>query len=283
MRIEIDELRAFVLKVSQTLVETDLHDLAIDEKGGAFNFATEIDKAMQKALISGLHDFLPDAYFLAEETDRDHLDDSVPQAAIEFMIDQGEVEQIDPEWLFVIDPIDGTSNFMLDLKQSCVSVALFHNEQAHYGIVVQPWTNDVYEYRDGKAYYNGRVLDRTGDAGLAGGLVGFGTSPYRSELNHTFIEKVIEVFQRCIDIRRNGSAALDICFVAAGKFQLFFEASLEAWDYAAASMIAEAANCVVRTLDNETIDTLEQSSFVVGTAAAVEDFFNPEQVEMRRR
>lgn len=283
MKVKNDELRAFVIEASRKLLNLDIAELEIDEKSGAFNYATNFDMAMQKMLIQGLHEFLPEAYFLAEESDPEDLEASVPAASIDRLLDPAKVEIVDPEWLFVIDPIDGTSNFMLDLKHSCVSVALFHHGEAHYGIVVQPWTHDVYEFRDGQAFYNDRVLDQSGAEGIAAGLVGFGTSPYRSDLDHVFIEKVVEVFQRCIDIRRNGSAALDICFVAAGKFQLFFEASLEAWDYAAARMIAEAANCVVRTLENKTIDALEQSSFVVGTAAAIEDFFNLEQVEIRRK
>ena len=283
MSVEIDEIRAFVLEASRKLLDTDITELAVDEKSGAFNFATEMDKAMQRLLIGGLHELLPSAYFLAEEADPENLTESVPQSSLDRMMDQGSVKKMDPDWLFVIDPIDGTSNFMLDLKHSCVSVALFHQGQAFYSIVVQPWTHDVYEFREGLAYYNDKVLDRSAAEGLAGGLIGFGTSPYRSELDNVFIKKVIEVFQRCIDIRRSGSAALDICYVAAGKYQLFCEASLEAWDYAAARMIAEAAHCVVRTLKNEPIDTLEQSSFVVGTAAAIEEFFDPKLVEVRRK
>lgn len=283
MSVNIDAIRDFVIEASRKLLDTRVADDQIAEKEGAFNYATAFDKAMQKILIGGLHEYLPEAYFLAEETDPEDLAASVPESLSDRLMDSREVEKDKPDWLFVIDPIDGTSNFMLDLKLSCVSVALFHQGEAYYGIVVQPWTDDVYEYRDGQAFYNREVLDQAGAGGIAQGLVGFGTSPYRSELDTVFIEKVIAVFQRCIDIRRNGSAALDICFVAAGKFQLFFEARLEAWDYAAARMIAEAANCVVRTLDNERIDTLEQSSFVVGTAAAIKDFFNLEQVEIRRK
>ena len=111
--------------------------------------------------------------------------------------------------------------------------------------------------------------------------MGFGTA-LCSRTRQAFWNKIIAVFQRSVDIRRMGAAAVDICNVAASKLQLFFEAELQPWDYAAAKMIAEAAGCKICTLEAKAIKGLQKSSVVVGTAKAVYDFFNLEQVEVKR-
>ena len=210
---------AFILGAHS--VET--HTGEITEKPGSANFVTVYDVAVQNRLVEGLKKLFPGANFLAEE-------DKTPAA----MPETG--------YCFVIDPIDGTTNFIHDMRCSGVSVALFYNREPLFGAVLDPYRDELFTAVQGEtAYLNDRPI-AVSNRDMSHALVSFGTSPYDREATCEQSFSIVKnVLLRCADIRRSGSAAVDICFVACGRSDGFFEAILSPWDFAAGGIILAAA------------------------------------------
>ena len=139
------------------------------------------------------------------------------------------------------DPIDGTTNFMVGLDCSCISVALARKREVVYAAIYNPFTDAYYEAEKGAGAYRNHEPIRVSGEPLERGVAFIGTAPYYEELTDISFAKAREYLKRCIDIRRSGSAALDLCSVAEGRAVIFFEAKLQPWDYAAGSLIVEEA------------------------------------------
>lgn len=207
----------------------DRDSYLIDSKAGHGNFVTTYDKMIEQKLKAELKELLPDALFVGEEGDT--ADD----------ISHGDV--------FIVDPIDGTMNFIRDYPVSCVSIGLLRDGEPFIGVVYQPFLDEMYIAERGKgAFLNGKPI-HVSDNDLADGLVLFGTAPYYKEMHETTMAMALDYLNRCLDLRRSGSAVYDICSVAAGRAELFFEMKLYPWDYAAASVILSEAGGVLTTLD----------------------------------
>ena len=200
---------------------------AIREKPGDANFVTVYDVRVQTQLIEGLRGLFPDAVFLAEE---DHCGSGVPQTGD----------------CFVIDPIDGTTNFIHDMQCSAVSVALFRDASPLFGAVLDPYRGELFTAEAGKgAFLNGAPI-RVSQRDLPHALASFGTSPYdRDRLGDVSFAAAKRIFMRTADIRRSGSAAIDICCVACGRTDLFFEFVLSPWDFAAGGLILTEAGGMI--------------------------------------
>lgn len=186
------------------------------------DFVTAADVGVQRRLQKELALLCPDFRFMGEE-DSDHtVDENTPT--------------------FILDPIDGTTNYIFHYGLSAVSLALCHKGVAVMGGVYNPTTDELFFAERGKgAFLNGKpihVLDAaTPDLVVAA----VGTMPYRKEFADSLFRIAKRLYLDCIDIRRSGSAALDICHVAAGRVGLYCERGLKVWDYAAASLILEEA------------------------------------------
>ena len=189
-------------------------------KEGHANFVTAADLASQEFLMEELAKILPEAGFLAEEGEGGKL----------------------PEGLcFIIDPIDGTANFMRGCRRSAISIGLVSRGEGLLGVVLNFDSGELFSaVKDGGAFLNGRPI-HAADTSLSESLLVFGSSPYYRELLDPTFAVVKKVFSQCGDIRRSGSAALDLCDVAAGRFDGFFEARLSPWDYAASSVVIREA------------------------------------------
>ncbi len=204
------------------------HDLetrsdAITVKPGAANFVTEYDVRVQQTLIEALSGLFPGANFFAEEKEN---------SAVSFQ----------NAFCFVIDPIDGTTNFIHDMKCSAVSVALYYDGEPVFGAVYDPYLDEMFHASaGGGACLNGRPVS-VSSRPLEKALVLFGTSPYNRDLyaKSTF-DRVRNVFMKCADVRRSGSAALDVCYVACGRVDAYFEDILSPWDFAAGLLILNEA------------------------------------------
>ncbi len=195
----------------------------IRAKSGDADFVTVFDEGVQKKLIDGITAVLPDAHFFAEEKDNFAED---TQRGI----------------CFVIDPIDGTTNFIHSLNASAISVAMLYDGEIVLGIVYDPYRDELFSaYKGGGANCNGKricVSSRDMDASL----VSFGTTPYKKNAYAADGFAIAErIFRNCADIRRSGSAAIDMANVACGKLDGFFECILSPWDYAAGSIIVKEA------------------------------------------
>jgi myo-inositol-1(or 4)-monophosphatase len=209
--------------------------LGVEAKAGTGNFVTAYDKAVQALLEEEFSRILPEARFLAEEDEGNPGD--VPWRGA-----KGSLEG----YVFVIDPIDGTTNFIKDYRQSTISAGLLLDGEPVWGAVLQPYTGEYFHAAKGGGAYLGERRIFAGGATLDKSLIIFGTSPYRKDtLGVRSMNAAKELFLRSTDLRRSGTAANDLCMLAAGRADGFFELSLAPWDYAAGSLILKEAGGVV--------------------------------------
>ena len=226
---ELDAICELVRACGRYVAEADRTQLQVDTKHGRANFVTAYDKAVQARLEAGLREILPEAAFIGEEG-----------SAAKFSA-TGK--------FFIVDPIDGTMNFIKDYHLSAISVALVVDGRAELGVVYNPYTDELFTARRGHgAQCNGRPL-RVSSAPLAEGIVLFGTAPYNPELCERSFKLAYACCRTALDVRRSGSAALDLCAVAAGRAELFFELFLSPWDYAAGGLIVAEAGGAVSTVE----------------------------------
>lgn len=221
MKSKLDSICDLVRSCGEILKTADRGNLHVDAKSGHANFVTAYDTLIQERLRVGLLAILPEAKFIGEE---------------------GSAQRFSPVGkFFIVDPIDGTQNFINDYHHSCVSVALIVDGAAELGVVYNPYTDEMFTAKRGEgAFCNGRRLAVSGQP-LERGLVLFGTSPYHEDLSEATFRTAYALFRKSLDVRRSGSAALDLCAVAAGRVELFFELVLAPWDYAAGALIVQEA------------------------------------------
>ncbi|MCD8300351.1 MAG: inositol monophosphatase [Clostridiales bacterium] len=204
----------------------------ITEKGIA-DYVTEVDINVQTFLREELKKMYPEVRFIGEEgTDR-------------------EIEYDRPAW--ILDPVDGTTNLIHDYRHSCVSLGYYSGSEIEAGIIYDPFFEEMFAAVRGKgAYLNGEKIRVSSNSALCDCLVAFGTSPYKKELAGENFRAAKAVFERASDVRRSGSAALDLAYVACGRTDGYFERDLKPWDFAAGSLIVkEAGGCVSDFSENE--------------------------------
>lgn len=233
MSTHINLLIQTVKECGQVILNADRSAIAIDSKAGPANFVTEYDKKVQDLLEEKLTAIVPDARFVGEEENS---------------------EKVTPTGkYFVVDPIDGTTNFIKDYHVSCISVALIEDGKVQIGIVYNPYLDEMFWAERGKGAYCNEKKIHVSEQPLSNGIVLFGTSPYYAELHEQSFEMAFKYFKQALDIRRSGSAALDLCSIAAGRAELYFELKLSPWDYAAGLLIVEEAGGIVTTVEGETV------------------------------
>ncbi len=215
---------------------------SVTAKEGHGNFVTAFDKRMQAALIEKLTKEFPQAKFLGEEDE------------------SREENDLNHGMVFVIDPIDGTSNFMNGLNYSCVSVGVVVDGKRYAGVVYNPYNDECFSAEKGHgAYLNGRQI-HVSNTELAHSLVLFGTAPYYEELWDRTFALARDYCSRGMDLRRSGSAALDLCSVACGRAGLFFELKLQPWDFTAGIVLIEEAGGYVADENGNELPLFEASS-----------------------
>ena len=230
------------------------HGILAEMKSGKRDVVTEYDRRVQELLMSRLREALPEAHFFCEELN--------------------ERDRLDAGQLFIIDPIDGTMNFVRGFHHSCISVAYAERGVVRVGAVYNPYADEMFTAVRGQgAWLNGRPI-HVSDAGLSENLVCCGSSPYAPELADRTFAIARAMYDASLDVRREASAALDLCSVAAGRAGLYFELQLSLWDYAAGALIVEEAGGQCCTIDGGCFPTDgSKSSMLAGSPAAVSDFF----------
>jgi myo-inositol-1(or 4)-monophosphatase len=209
----------------------------------ARNYVTEIDLAVERLIVARLRQLTPDFAVITEEA-----------AGNRFVYDR-------PTW--ILDPVDGTSNLMRDCHHSAISLALAGNGGLQLGLIYNPYLAELFaaEANQG-AFLNGRRIQVSQRADLGDCLIGFGTTPYvRAEAHRTF-DLLERVFLQVLEIRRFGSAALDLAYVACGRLDGFFELALQPWDYAAGILIVQEAGGRVTNWDDGTPDLCRPDSIL---------------------
>lgn len=193
---------------------------------GDIDFATEADFAVQRQVQERLLALYPDIQFMGEEKDNSGIDFA------------GAV--------WILDPVDGTTNLVHRFDHSAVSLALAVDSRLLLGIVYNPYRDELFHaVRGGGAYLNGNPIHVGPAAQMREALISVGTAPYYHELADRNFERIKSIFLDCQDIRRLGSAALDLSYVACGRIDAYFEPNLKPWDYGAgALLVKEAGGCV---------------------------------------
>lgn len=231
------------------------HGIIAENKSSGRDVVTEYDRKVQDLLMKELKSAVPDAKFFCEELD--------------------ERDDLSAEHLFIIDPIDGTMNFVRGFNHSCISVAYASGGELCAAAVYNPYVDEMFTAVKGAgAKLNGKPV-YTGEASLAESVVCYGTAPYNSELSAKTFALAKQMFDASLDLRRQGSAALDLCSVAAGRAGLYFELAVSLWDYAAGALLVREAGGVVKRVTGEELGLDPgRSAIVAGTRQAVEDFLN---------
>jgi len=222
----------------------DVERLTISTKG-VNDFVTEVDQAAEKVIIETLLTAYPGHAILAEESGRT----------------RGAKHS---DYLWIIDPLDGTTNFIHGLPIYAVSIALAFRGKVEQAVVYDPARNDMFFASKGRgAFLNDRRLRVSKRLRMAEALVGTGF-PFRKGDNFKrYLKMFEEVMQHCAGVRRPGAAALDLCYVAAGWYDGFFETGLNPWDVAAGSLLITEAGGLVGNFTGDA-DYLYQREVVAG-------------------
>ena len=226
------------------------------------DFVTEIDEAAEKAIIDVLLTAYPDHRILAEESGRTagaQAGDSPAFAALPGAADN------EAENLWIIDPLDGTTNFIHGFPQYCVSIALMQRGVITQGVIYDPNRNDLFVATKGRgAFLNDRRLRVSKRHRLNEALLGTGF-PFK---NLETLDRYLAMFRlmtgQSAGIRRAGAAALDLAWVASGRLDGFFEIGLKPWDIAAGSLLVSEAGGLVGDFQGDP-DFLHTGDMLAGT------------------
>ncbi len=222
----------------------DLEVIKVGSKGPN-DFVSEVDRKAEEVIIQTLLEAYPGHAILAEESGREHG-----------------AQHSDYVW--IIDPLDGTTNFLHGFPVYAVSIGLAFRGQVQQAVVYDPTRNDLFFASKGRgAFLNDRRLRVSKRTRIGDALIGTGF-PFRKGDNFKrYVKMFEEVMQSCAGLRRPGAAALDLCYVAAGYFDGFFETGLNPWDVAAGSLIITEAGGLIGNFTGES-DYLYQREVVAG-------------------
>ena len=227
-----------------TAIEDGHH---IKEKAGTANFVTTYDVSVQTYLLKELTAVYPDALFLAEEKENDISCLSAPHC-------------------FIIDPIDGTTNFIHGCHHSAISVAMAEGGSLTFAAILNPYTGELFHARVGHGAFCGDHPIHVSDRPLENALVAFGTCPYyKDTLSDMTFAILKDMFLTCGDVRRPGAAALDLAGVADGRNDIFFECILSPWDYAAGSLLIREAGGIITSMEATPLDLGRPTSVLAAT------------------
>jgi myo-inositol-1(or 4)-monophosphatase len=194
------------------------------------DLVSEVDRAAEAAIIDTIHAAHPDHAILAEESGAAGSS----------------------EYVWIIDPLDGTTNYLHGFPQYCVSIAVAHRGVLTHGVIYDPARNDLYAASRGRgAFLNDRRMRVSKRVKLIDALVGTGF-PFRMfEHIDAYMAMLRELMTRTAGVRRPGSAALDLAAVAAGRYDGFWEIGLSPWDMAAGALMVLEAGGLVGDLEGE--------------------------------
>ncbi|MFN8417467.1 MAG: inositol monophosphatase family protein [Cytophagaceae bacterium] len=253
-----DKLKHLCLQVTKIareagdfqLVELRKFDTSAIEYKGSNDLVSYVDKETEKIIISRLQQILPEAGFITEE---------------------GTIATEAKEYQWVIDPLDGTTNFLHQLPLFSISIALKHQSNIIIGVVYVPSINECfYAWQGGGSWMNGETIAVSSNATLSTSLIATGF-PYSLLGKGNAYFSIIQAFlEKTHGVRRLGSAAIDLCYVAAGRFEMYFEFNLKTWDVAAGIIIVQEAGGLVTNFTGEAEGVIEGREIVASNKVSHE-------------
>jgi myo-inositol-1(or 4)-monophosphatase len=194
---------------------------------GTNDLVSFVDQQAEAKLKQGLSEIFPDAEFIAEETSANY-------------------EEVGDGYYWVIDPLDGTTNFLHKLPVFAVSVGLIYQKQPVLGLIYEPNRDELFTAAKGLgAHLNGKPIHVSPENSLSKSLLATGFPYYDFSYQDRYLELLKELMRSSHGLRRMGAAAIDLAYTACGRFEGFFEANLKPWDVAAGKIIIEEAGGMV--------------------------------------
>lgn len=227
---------------------------------GAADFVTHVDREAEERIIALVSERYPDHTILAEEG---------ATAVGERQVEGAEAGSVtrpeDAEWLWIVDPLDGTTNYLHRYPMYTASVAVLHRGVPVAGAVVAGSTGEEWTaLRGGGAFLNGEQIHVSGIERLDQALIGTGF-PFKTQHEiPRFLDQLGTVLRRTAGVRRGGSAALDLCHLATGYLDAFWELTLAPWDFAAGALIVQEAGGIITAVDGGPLDLLAGGSVLAG-------------------
>jgi len=210
------------------------------------DFVSEVDRFSEQEIINTIKQAYPDHAILAEESGRHNQKDDDNQA------------------VWIIDPLEGTTNFLHGFPQYAISIAMKQHGNLQVGVIYDPMRQELFTATRGQgARLNDRRIRINPDTKLEGSLIGTGFPYYQYDYLDRYMAILKEVITKTAGVRRPGSAALDLAYVAAGRFDGFWEFNLQPWDIAAGILLIQEAGGLASDFENEH-NYLESGNIVCG-------------------
>ncbi len=238
--MEIREIIDLVKKTKTFVENRDMVD-HIKVKGPA-DYVTQVDTNIQNFLSRELRKLAPHVEFLGEE--------------------EG-LHEMSCDTFWILDPIDGTTNLIHNYLHSTVSLGLYDRGQIVMGIVYDPFREEIFYAEKGKgSFCNGKPIHVSQAESLEETIIAVGTAPYNKEMASKNFESIQKVFEKSQDIRRTGTAAMDLAYTACGRVGGYFEARLQPWDFAAGSLLVEEAGGQITDFAGNSLNLLQPGAVV---------------------
>ncbi len=217
---------------------------SVREKSRA-NLVTEADEAAQAAIVAYLRHEFPDHGFMGEENLHER-----GRATEDRSISEGAEDSA----MWIIDPLDGTTNYVHGMPYYAVSIALWCRGQLQVGVIFDPTRNETFSASaNGGAFLNGRSIQTSGETNISKALA-MASLPIAADPEHPAVRRFLRTLPRLQAVQRTGSAALNMAYVASGRIDAFWSTSLHPWDIAAGTLLVQEAGGIVTGIAGEEID-----------------------------
>lgn len=250
----LQKIESAARKAGQILLSAKDIRNTVSEKEGVGNFVTAYDVKVQQFLREALLSVFPEAHFVGEE-------ETVHEDSLHGLA-------------FIVDPIDATANFVRGMNHSAISIALAQDGELICGVVYNPYRDELFSAQKCCGAFLNHEPIQVSSRSLSEGVFCFGTSPYDRSLRTRTLQIAGQLMERMQDLRRFGSAALDLTDIACGRAELGFECILQPWDYAAGVLILSEAGGIATQLDGSPLALDHPCSIVSGNKQAHTEFLS---------
>ncbi|MFW6382079.1 MAG: inositol monophosphatase family protein [Bacillota bacterium] len=220
----LKEMESWAREAGEYQLNNFQKNIEIASKDRKIDLVTEVDKRSEEILVNKIQTVYPNHSIMAEE---------------------GSNKSNDSRYRWIIDPLDGTVNYVHGFPIFAISLAVYKDDQPEYGLIYLPYFNDIYSASRGQgSFYNGKRINVNKDYTVKDGIIATGF-PYSHQESNKALKLFNKILPEAGGIRRTGAAAFDLCQVARGVFSGFWEIELKLWDIAAGILLVEEAGGII--------------------------------------